>query len=269
MPDFMPDLQSPTDGLLLVGHGTRDASGVEEMQTLAHRVAALLPGVRVESCFLELAQPDIQQGIERMHAGGVRQLTVMPLLLFAAGHAKRDIPRQLEEAQRRRPDLDVRLCPHFGCHAKILELSAIRYRQAIERFPPVEPADTVLVMVGRGSREPSALAEMREFARRRGELTPVSEVVTCFLAMAEPSLEQTLGDLSAHAARRIVVQPHLLFHGELLDRIRAEVAARAASQPDKQWIIAPHLGPDRRVAETVIELSARPAPFPLAAEHAE
>src|SRR5258707_5141020 len=94
-------------GLLLVGHGTRDAAGLDEFAVVVERVrvAASEP---VEGCFLELARPTIGEGLARLVDRGVRRVTVVPVLLFAAGHAKRDIPAAVEEAAARHPEITVR-----------------------------------------------------------------------------------------------------------------------------------------------------------------
>src|SRR5436190_669000 len=103
MPEAFPNGSKPTDrGLLLVGHGTRDAEGLAEFASLARLVMERLPEFAVEPCFLELAEPDIPTAVHRLMASGIRQLTVAPLLLFAAGHAKRDIPMTVAEAIKAR-----------------------------------------------------------------------------------------------------------------------------------------------------------------------
>ena len=90
-------------GLLLVGHGTVDPCGSTEFMETAADVARVCGGVPVEPCFLELAEPDIQTGVARLAQRGVKHLTVAPLLLFAAGHAKHDIPRGVAAAVARYP----------------------------------------------------------------------------------------------------------------------------------------------------------------------
>ncbi|MEE3220587.1 MAG: CbiX/SirB N-terminal domain-containing protein, partial [Planctomycetota bacterium] len=83
---------APNSGLLLVGHGTRSSRGRDELLTTANAVGSRMEIV-VEPAFLELTEPTIDDAVTRLADRGVRRMTVMPLLLFAAGHAKRDIPR--------------------------------------------------------------------------------------------------------------------------------------------------------------------------------
>ena len=113
----------------MVGHGTRDAAGLAEFHCLARKVTELLPEAAVEPCFLELAEPDIPTAVNRLMERGIRQLTVAPMLLFAAGHAKRDIPAAVAAAIESRTDatdIIVNQLPPLECHPRIIELSTQR-----------------------------------------------------------------------------------------------------------------------------------------------
>ncbi len=107
-------------------------------------------------------------------------------------------------------------------------------------------------MVGRGSHDAEATAEMQRFVALRAAETPLEATELGFVAMAEPRLEEVLKDAADHAARRIVVQPHLLFGGVLLDRIGQMVAQQARQRPDKDWLTTAHLGPSHLVARAIL-----------------
>ncbi len=129
-----------------------------------------LPEFAVEPCFLELAEPDIPTAVHRLMDRGIRQLTVAPLLLFAAGHAKRDIPMAVAAAIKVRGgpnDLQIVQLPPLECHARIVELSTLRFNEALRNRRLVACDDTMLLLVARGSSYPEALAEMQRFARLR------------------------------------------------------------------------------------------------------
>jgi sirohydrochlorin ferrochelatase len=121
-------------------------------------------------------------------------------------------------------------------------------------------ADTLLLLVGRGSRDDSATAAMHRFAELRAEQTPVGRVEVCFVAMAEPSFAATLPRVAELPYRRIVVQPHLLFSGELLAELRAAVERATAAWPQREWILTERLGADPLVAKAVSELCRMDTP---------
>ena len=242
-------------GLLLVGHGTRDTFGLEELRLVARQAAAACREIVVEHCFLELADPDIARGIEHCVERGVGRLIVQPLLLFAAGHAKDDIPREVQRAKDRYPHLEISIAPHLGCHPRLLELSELRYSEAIANRPAVPDAESLLLMVGRGSRDPEANSQMVCFGRLRWERRRLGRVETCFTAMTWPSLAEGLATAAKLARRRIVVQPHLLFRGELLARIAEETAAAAQRNAEHEWITVSHLGPHKLLTAALLDRS--------------
>ncbi len=245
-------------GILLVGHGTRDAAGVEELLTTARRVAQTRPEAAVEPCFLELADPPIAVAAARLAQRGANAIVVMPLLLLAAGHAKRDVPRAVAAALAPFPQITSTQAGHLGCHPAILQQSATRFYEAIRdhtrsRFGEPSRPETALVLVGRGSYDDDANREMHQFARLAPQSASVAEVAVCFFAMAQPSLEETLENIAAIRYPRVVVQPHLLFDGFLLAGIRAAVAVCAAKHPVTQWITADRLGPTAQVSHAIWE----------------
>ena len=210
----------------------------------------------VEPCFLELTRPTIAEGLERLVERGAERITIAPLLLFAAGHAKRDIPAEVAEVVNRHPNLQIDQLPALESHELLLELSARRYREAIACRPTTDPQDTMLVMVGRGSHDAEATAEMHRFAQLRAEGTPVGRLLVCFLAMQRLSLADALAEAAASGYPRLIVQPHLLFHGLLYDEIQATVESHRR-QSQKEWILTSVLGPEPELADAVIDLVGR------------
>ncbi len=240
-------------GVLLVGHGTRDVRGQREFLQAAEILQAELPQAAVEPCFLELAQPDISAGVARLAARGSRQWVVAPALLFAAAHAKRDVPELVAGvlAEQQLQAVSWNMAEPLACHEKLLELSAERFRAALPQGAHEE--ETQLIMVGRGTSDADAIAEMRRFTALRAKRTPVAEHQTAFLTGAAPSLDDALQAAANSAHTNIVVQPHLLWRGQLVDDVAAAVVRwqMTAAGRRKQWSIAEHLGPQLAVAQAL------------------
>jgi precorrin-8X/cobalt-precorrin-8 methylmutase len=244
------DLRLPSDcGVLLVGHGTRDAQGQAEFLHAAAMLQAALRPALVEACSLELASPDVTAGVAALAARGASSLTVLPALLFEAAHAKRDIPEQIAVAVAQHGGMPWRMAAPLDCHAQVLELSARRFCEALAPHAQIALDETLLVMVGRGTSDPHAIARMRESTAARAALTPVAQSLACFLTGATPTLHEALKIAATGPWRNIVVQPHLLFHGQLVDDIHNTVVQLAKHERDSQrhpgskhWIVTPHLG---------------------------
>ncbi len=252
--EFVPD------GVLLVAHGTRDSAGLAEARRLTGLVSASLAGTQVQLAFLELAEPDPLTAAETLVLAGCRNVVVAPLLLFAAGHAKRDLPEFVAGAAARWPQLEFKLSPAFNCHPKLLELSEARFQEA-QVIAEADANDTLLLLVGRGSNDQEATAEMARFARLRWAHWPEGAVEVAFVAMAVPPLERALEVAASMPRSNIIVQPHLLFCGELLTRIEELVHAAGEKWPHRRWHLAPHLGVDPLLVEAVVDLVKRAAPL--------
>ncbi|MDX1962913.1 MAG: sirohydrochlorin chelatase [Pirellulales bacterium] len=255
-------------GILLIGHGTRDPAGLAEFEQLARLVQQTRPDIPCAHCWLELAKPDIPAGIQLLVERGVRQILAAPLLLFAAGHAKADIPTALTAALREFPDVTARQIPPLGLHPSILALSATRLVDAVQIGSITtelsakenswrqssQVGERFLLMIGRGAKDPAATATMREFAARRASESGVGRLLTCFLAVQRPQLWAGLEMAAQSLARVILVQPHLLFQGLLMTEIAASVAEYARNYPQKHWYLADHLGPAKELAAVIVEL---------------
>ena len=260
-------------GVLLVGHGTRDPRGQQEFTELVARLAKSRPDLRVGGGYLEIAQPSIEEAVHQLVSRGARSIVAIPLLLLAAGHAKQDVPEALEFAARQHPGLSIRLAGHLGCHDAMLRL-AHRRRQTARRLTSlgsaepqpswgeitasqtIDPEDRVLLVVGRGSGDHAAQAELREFARLSGQSTAERHVRTCFLAMARPSLDERIAELAESRFRAIVVQPHILFMGDLLERVQKRIHEAATEDRQRTWYLTHHLGPEDELVETILARKA-------------
>ena len=227
-------------GLLLVGHGTRCLDGQKQFLQLAEWMRLLWGAAPLEAAFLELAAPTIETAIQKLLLQNVQSIVVAPLLLFAAGHAKADIPAAVAQSLAPRRDVRILQAEHLGCHPLLLELAASRLRQAVgDRAQSHEK--TCLLVVGRGSHDSAATAEFWRFTQLLAQRTGYSRFQGAFLAMAQPAVQAVIEDLGTSAYQRIVVYPHLLFDGELSETIRDLVRPMADRRNDQNWILAPLL----------------------------
>jgi sirohydrochlorin cobaltochelatase len=249
----------PGRGVLVVGHGTADPVGAAETGRVADLVAESLPGTPVTLGFLEVIGPTLAAALATLAASGCREVVAVPLLLFEAGHAKRDVPEALAAPAAALGLRVVRADP-LGCHPAIVELARRRRAEAVAGREPVAMTETALVMVGRGSSDPTAPTQLAEFtvATLAAESQP-GRVLAGFVAAARPHLSEALEEAAASAAagiRRIIVQPHLLFRGHVEEQVAAAVTVAQANWPELEWLAAARLGPDPLVVRAVIDRAA-------------
>ncbi len=247
-------------GVLIVGHGTRDEQGRDEFEQLVAVIRTQLVERDVRRAFIELQEPEIAECIVQMAADGICSVTIAPVLLFAAGHARRDIPAAVDVALKRlrsrelaaagKPrQLTVRFASHLGCHPAVVRLSQQRSEQSLLG----RKNRTALLMVGRGSSTPEAIEEMQAFVQLRQMQEPAVSFRTAFLAVAEPRLADAVAELQRLPFEEVIVQPHLLFDGALLKSLQQRIREVDGQQSSQRWLMTPHLGPAAEVAQSVID----------------
>ncbi len=236
--------------LLIVGHGSRSAAGVAEYWKLAGVVADQAPELDVGCGFLELASPDLDTAVDHVVAMGATSVVATPLVLLGAGHMKNDGPAVLHRARHRHPSIDFRYARDLGIHPLVLEVAQDRVMASIAAD---DPASTAVVLVGRGSSDPDANADLYKVSRLLWDSRGLGMVEPAFVSLAAPDVPAALDRCRMLGATRIAVVPYFLFTGVLVDRIRAQTTAWAAAHPHLDVRHGPHLGADARIARLVLE----------------
>jgi sirohydrochlorin cobaltochelatase len=235
--------------LLLIAHGTRDPRGAEEMAVLVDHVAARLP-VPVGAAWLEdFADPDGVGGARPLLSAGADGLVTLPLLNFAAGHAKTDVPEQVAAVRAEWPDLEVRHGRVLGVHPDLLALGWDR----LDAVSPREGrADEVLVVAASGSSDPDANGELAKAARILAEGSGHRWVEHCVAGVTWPRTEDVLRRVAAAGARRAVVFSWSLLAGLLEQRVW-DAARAVATEGVLEVVEAGRFGPDPKVADAVVQ----------------
>lgn len=231
--------------LLLVGHGSRDADGRQGLLDFAAAYQALDTSRPVIPCFLELTEPTIQEGVDRCIEQGYTQLSVLPVLLFAARHNKFDVTNELDRAKQRHPQLQFHYGRHFGITPRIVDLWRSRLDeldQPSHNPHGISRADTVLLFVGRGSSDPDANGDVYKMARILWEGSGYSTVETCFIGITHPRLEEGFRRARLYQPKRIIVLPYFLFTGVLVKKIFDTTTQQQQLYPDINMVCLPEMG---------------------------
>jgi sirohydrochlorin cobaltochelatase len=238
--------------LLVIGHGTRDDAGADDFRRFVARVGRRVAdrGIAVGGGFIELSQPPLADAVAGLVRAGHTRLGAVPLMLVPAGHVKGDIPAALNREQVRHPGLTYAYGRPLGPHPVLLGLLDERLDAVLDRS---ERGGTMVVLVGRGSTDPDANAEIAKVARLFFEGRGLAGVETAFVSLAEPGVPVALERCRLLGARRIVVLPYFLFTGVLPDRIVAQATAWAAAHPGLDVRVAGVIADCDALADLVVE----------------
>ena len=235
--------------MLVVGHGSRDADGVEQFWTLAESIRALAPDP-VEFGFLELASPTVDDAVDALVAQGATEIVSVPLVLLSAGHLKNDGPAALARARARHPRVRFRLARDLGIEPRVLDVATDRIRDAAG---DADPEKLGVALIGRGSSDPDACADLWKVGRLLADGRGLGMIEPGFISVASPGVPETLHRLRLLGAATIVVAPFFLFPGVLLHRIYSEAAGWAADHPEVDVWSAAQLGVDFRLTQLILE----------------
>ncbi len=239
-------------GILICGHGSRDKEGTAGFQALVAGLVPRYPDRVIDYGFLEFAHPIYAAAVERMYQQGVRQITAIPAILFAGGHAKNDIPFEMNSLQRQYPDLTITLGRHLGISAPLLQLARQLVRQAEAGHPAVPREECCLLVVGRGTNDPDANSEVAKLTRLVWEGLGFGFATTAYVGVTKPLLADTLPLVDSLPYRRVVVLPVFLFTGVLLKRIYSQVAAHQVNSA-KEYLCTGSFGSDELLLQAVDE----------------
>jgi sirohydrochlorin cobaltochelatase len=238
--------------LLLAGHGTRDTAGAEAFHDLVRKLALRLPGTPVGGGFIELSPPPLGDVVSAMVGRGVHRFAAVPLMLVSAGHAKGDIPAALAREKERHPGMSYTYGRPLGPHPALLRVLERRLAEALEGTA-ADPSDVTVLLVGRGSTDPDANAEVFKAARLLWEGRGYAGVETAFVSLAAPDVPAGLDRCARLGARRIVVLPYFLFTGVLPDRVRQQTRDWAAAHPEAEVRSADVIGAEPELVDLVVE----------------
>jgi sirohydrochlorin cobaltochelatase len=243
-----------TTGIMVCGHGSRDAGAVAEFERLSVAIRERAGGIPVEYGFLEFATPVIKDGLGKLAEQGVTDVLAVPGMLFAAGHAKNDIPSVLNTWAAGAEGIEIRYGRELAIDLKMLRAAADRIDEALGaagRGVPLE--ETLLVVVGRGASDPDANSNVAKVMRMLWEGFGFGWGETAYSGVTFPLVEPALEHATKLGYRRIIVFPYFLFTGVLVRRIYDYTDIVAARYPDIEFIKAPYLNDHPMVIETFME----------------
>ncbi|MEW2625976.1 sirohydrochlorin chelatase [Streptomyces sp. NPDC048106] len=236
--------------LLIAGHGTRDDAGAEAFRAFVRELARRRPELPVAGGFIELSPPPLGDAVAELVERGVRRFAAVPLMLVSAGHAKGDIPAALAREKERHPGISYTYGRPLGPHPALLDVLERRLAEAVG---DQDRAGVTVLLVGRGSTDPDANAEVFKAARLLWEGRGYAGVETAFVSLAAPDVASGLDRCAALGARKIVVLPYFLFTGILPERVRRQTGEWAAAHPETVVSSAEVIGPEPELLDLVLE----------------
>lgn len=107
---------------MLVAHGAEAKEAAAALAAVAARIRFLRPELFTTTAYLSVVGPRIGEGLAACVAAGAREVVVHPYFLVPGKHAVKDVPRQVREAARAWPEIEVRVTPPLGADDRLADL---------------------------------------------------------------------------------------------------------------------------------------------------
>jgi sirohydrochlorin cobaltochelatase len=240
---------------MICGHGSRSKNAEQEFGLLAKGLKNKFPETPVEYGFLEYSAPNIHMGLDALRENGVEHIIAVPGMLFAATHAKNDIPSVLLTYQKKYPKLKVSYGRELALHPEMISAFETRILESLglDHVHDGDLYDTMLVVVGRGTSDTYANAEAAKLTRIVTENLGFGWSETVYSGVTFPSVGQGLEIASRLGYQKIVVAPYFLFTGKLIDRIYNYVDRVSATLPNVTFYKAHYLADQDHVINTFVD----------------
>ncbi|MGI9461726.1 MAG: sirohydrochlorin chelatase [Alphaproteobacteria bacterium] len=242
--------------IMILGHGSRSPSAIAEFSNMITQLQKRYSPILVEYGFLEFATPIIRDGLDKLRHQGASHILSVPALLFAAGHAKNDMPSVINQYQTDHPTITITYGRELSIDHRLLKAASESILSVLPKFLSHDEqkkymAESLLLVVGRGTSDPDANSNMAKVMRFLWEGLGFGWGEVAYSGVTFPLVAPALDKIANLPYRRIIVFPYFLFSGILVDRIYQAVDAAEKKYKTIEFFKAPYLNDHPQVLDTI------------------
>lgn len=239
--------------VLFVGHGSRLEAGNEEVRQFIERMRGQIDSsLLVETCFLEFASPNIEDGIQLCIEKGAGEVHVIPIILLHAGHSKLHIPAEIEQAREQFPDIRFTYGQTIGIHEEIIEILLTRLTE-VGFDVNQKHEDTAILFIGRGSSDVDAKEDFYKISRLLKENLHVPILECAFIGVTTPTVQDGMERCIELGAKKVIMLPYFLFTGILMKRMNKMAEQFKLDYPHATIEIAEYFGYHPKLQTVLLE----------------
>ena len=126
----MKNIHGKPSAYIVFAHGSSIESANEAVRVVAAEMARRGDYPFVEAAFLEGGKPDLGAAVDTAIAQGAERVIVVPYFLTLGLHLQRDLPKLVDQARARHPELEIEVTPPLDGHPAMVEALLGRARDA-------------------------------------------------------------------------------------------------------------------------------------------
>ena len=237
-----------TPAYLLITHGSRDKRSQLALKHLTQLIRMQIesqPDARayliVNTATLEFNSVPLHQQIQQFAqdalALGYQELQLLPLFLLPGVHVTEDLPDGSAFAQTQiGQEISITQLPCLGTNTDLVKLWK-------NRLATID-ADAI-ILLSHGTRRLEGNRVVEAIAQQLGALTAYCS--------RSPSLDNCVTMLAEVECKTIVILPHILFNGAIMDVINSQVIRLQQQLPQVQLILEQPLGATVDLAQLIVD----------------
>ncbi len=238
--------------ILICGHGSRNKLAINEFQELTKLIQKRYSDIIVEYGFLEFAKPSLVDALDKLRDHSIKKVIAIPAMLFAAGHVKNDIPSLLMNYSGK-TGMEIIYGRELGINNLMISAACERVKDVFKQNHTLQPEESLLVVVGRGSSDPDANSNVSKITRMIVEGIGLGWGETVYSGVTFPLVEPGLKNVVRLGYKNIIIFPYFLFSGVLVTRIKRQSDLVAINNPHISFIHAKYLSSQSYVVDTFVE----------------
>ena len=122
--------QEIRQAVVLLGHGSIREEANKEVRAMWDMMQDELPELEISGCFVEVAEPTMEQEIDRLAAEGFHRIVIVPMFLTRGQQLSNGLPRILEAMRQKYTQIQIDLTRHLGIDPLLAEIIKNRLREA-------------------------------------------------------------------------------------------------------------------------------------------
>lgn len=237
-------------GIIYVAHGSQKSGKNQKMQFFFETLKAGRKEEQQALAFLEKHPDTLALTARKQVANGVKELVIVPLLLFSALHQIEDIPKQLQTIKQDFPEVSVLICATFGQEQEVVQVLTKNIKSTLSANQLGQPE--VLLVAHGSSHYPHPIHVVKHIGHQLCDSLDLA-VTTGFLYGEVSYLEQAIDLLKKE--KPILIVPFFLFDGHLLDKIKTQIVELTSQVAEASGIYyAPTLNLDISMTTAILRL---------------
>ena len=119
--------------VIVLAHGSKVATGNDGLFKIVEMLKVTNNWNSVEAGFLQLAEPCLDDVIEKVVSEGAKRVVIIPLLLFSGNHVRKDIPLEIDSHRAKHSDVEFLYAENLGPDERIAQIATDRINDVLKK----------------------------------------------------------------------------------------------------------------------------------------